>query len=141
LNFGSPTPQISGDRLALGLGGKPISGRTIVAGQSGLPAKRLVRSGCKDAYYLLLSRCAMTDYLELNIETLGKTFRKQASGMRLLADEILDGEFRRGLLGLARDYDRRAEVFERGTSSTVIQHRLRGLRLQSRGNRRSPTLS
>jgi hypothetical protein len=63
----------------------------------------------------------MTDYLELNIETLGKTFRKQASGMRLLADEILDGEFGRGLLVLARDYDLRAEVLERGTSSTVVQ--------------------
>jgi hypothetical protein len=43
----------------------------------------------------------------MEIETLGKTFRKQASGMRLLADEILDGEFRRGLLVLARDYDLR----------------------------------
>jgi hypothetical protein len=83
----------------------------------------------------------MTDYFGLNIETLGTTFRQQALGIRLLADEILDGEFRRGLLGLARDYDLRAEVFERSTSSTVVQRRLRSLRLQSRGNRRSPTLS
>lgn len=83
----------------------------------------------------------MTDYLGLNVSTLGKTFRTQASGMRLLADEILDGEFRRGLLVLARDYDLRAEVFEHGTSSTVVHRRLQSLRLQSRGKHRSPTLS
>jgi hypothetical protein len=74
----------------------------------------------------------MTDYLGLNIETLSKTFRKQASGMRKLADEILDGEFRRGLLVLARDYDLKAEGLERGTSATPVRRR--------RQSRRAPTV-
>jgi hypothetical protein len=65
----------------------------------------------------------MTDYLDLNIETLLKTFRRQASGMRRLAGDILDGDFRRGLLELARDYDRQADGFERSKSSAVIQRR------------------
>ena len=67
----------------------------------------------------------MTDYLGLNIEALGNTLRERAAGMRLLAHKILDGEFRRGLLVLAQDYDLRAEVLERGTSSTVVQRRRR----------------
>lgn len=67
----------------------------------------------------------MTDYLELNIAALGTIFRKRASGMRLLADEILDGEFRRGLLALARDYDQKAESIERGTSPTPVRRRTR----------------
>jgi hypothetical protein len=74
----------------------------------------------------------MIDHLELNIETLGTTFRKRASGMRLLADKILDGEFRRGLLALARDYDLRAERLERGTSATPVRRR--------RQSRRAPTV-
>ena len=67
----------------------------------------------------------MTDYLGLNIETLGNTLRERAAGMRLLANKILDGEFQRGLLELARDYDLQAEVFQRGTSTTVVQRRRR----------------
>jgi hypothetical protein len=74
----------------------------------------------------------MTDYLELNIEALGTTFRKRASGMRMLADEILDGEFRRDLLVLARDYDLKAEGLERGTSATPVRRR--------RQCRRAPTV-
>ena len=57
----------------------------------------------------------MTDYHELNIETLGKTLRERASGMRKLAGKILDGDFRVRLLALALDYDRQAETLERGT--------------------------
>ena len=45
--------------------------------------------------------------------------------MRLLANEIRDGESRRGVLVLAQDYDLRAEVLERGTPSTVVQRRQR----------------
>jgi hypothetical protein len=71
----------------------------------------------------LHARYPMTDYIDLNIETLLKTLRRQASGMRRLAGDILDGDFRRGLLELARDYDRQAEGFERGKSSVVIQRR------------------
>jgi len=74
----------------------------------------------------------MTDYLELNIEALGTTFRKRASGMRLLADEIVDGEFRRGLLALARDYDLKAEGLECSTSATPVRRR--------RQSRRAPTV-
>ena len=51
----------------------------------------------------------MTDYLELNVEVLSKTLKKQASGFRRLAGEILDGEFRGRLLELAQDYEREAE--------------------------------
>jgi hypothetical protein len=56
----------------------------------------------------------MTDYNELNVETLGTTLRNRASGMRQLASKILDGEFRSGLLELAQDYDRQAETLQRG---------------------------
>jgi hypothetical protein len=55
----------------------------------------------------------MADYFDLDIETLGKKLRNQASGFRRLAGEILDGEFRRNLLHLATDYDARAESLER----------------------------
>jgi hypothetical protein len=54
----------------------------------------------------------MTDNFELNVEVLGKTLRKQASGFRQLARELLDGEFRSRLLELAGDYDRQAESLE-----------------------------
>lgn len=54
----------------------------------------------------------MVDHMDLNIEALGKTLRKQASGFRQLAGEILDGEFRGRLLELALDYERQAEKLE-----------------------------
>jgi hypothetical protein len=54
----------------------------------------------------------MTDNVELNVESLSKTLRKQASGFRQLASESLDGEFRGRLLELAGDYDRQAENLE-----------------------------
>jgi hypothetical protein len=53
----------------------------------------------------LYSRFFMADYADLNVETLGKTLRKQASGFRQLADKILDGDFRSRLIELALDYD------------------------------------
>jgi hypothetical protein len=56
----------------------------------------------------------MTDLHELNIETLCNTLRKRASGMRQLASEIRDEEFRSGLLALAQNYDRKAETLQRG---------------------------
>jgi hypothetical protein len=55
----------------------------------------------------------MADYADLNVETLGKTLRKQASGFRQLADEILDGDFRSRLIELALDYDCQAEKLGR----------------------------
>ena len=55
----------------------------------------------------------MADYLELDVETLGKRLRNQASRFRRLAGEILDGDFRRNLLHLAMDYDAQAESLER----------------------------
>ena len=58
----------------------------------------------------------MTDGLELNVDTLGEALRKQASGVRRLANGILDGEFRRGLLSLAADYDAQATKVERKTA-------------------------
>jgi hypothetical protein len=58
---------------------------------------------------LSLSRLLMTDNLELNVEALSKTLKKQASGFRHLADESIEGEFRSRLLELALDYDRQAE--------------------------------
>ena len=58
----------------------------------------------------------MTDNVELNVKTLGKTLRKQASGFRQLAGESLDGEFRSRLLELAGDYDRQAESLEQRNS-------------------------
>jgi hypothetical protein len=51
----------------------------------------------------------MANPLELNLETLGKSLKQQASGIRRLAGETLDGDFRRRLLELAQDYDRQAE--------------------------------
>jgi hypothetical protein len=54
----------------------------------------------------------MADNLELNVEALSKTLKKQASGFRQLADESLEGEFRSRLLELAQDYDRQAENLE-----------------------------
>jgi hypothetical protein len=54
----------------------------------------------------------MADHLELNIETLGRTLRKQASGFRRLADDALTGDCRTGLLELALDYDRQAATLE-----------------------------
>jgi hypothetical protein len=59
----------------------------------------------------------MDDHLDLNVDALGKTLRKQASGFRQLAGEILDGDFRGRLLELARDYDRQAERLEHGEAS------------------------
>jgi hypothetical protein len=49
---------------------------------------------------------------KLNVEALSKALRKQASGFRQLAGEILDGEFRGRLLELALDYERQAENLE-----------------------------
>lgn len=57
----------------------------------------------------------MTDYHELNIEALGKTLRERASGMRRLASQTLDGEFRTRLIALALHYDLQAEALELGT--------------------------
>jgi hypothetical protein len=37
-----------------------------------------------------------------------ETLRKQAAGFRRLANEIVDGDFRRRLLDLAADYDAQA---------------------------------
>jgi hypothetical protein len=54
----------------------------------------------------------MTDYLNMNLETLSKTIRQQATGMRQLAAEALPGDFQRNLLALALDYDRQAEKLE-----------------------------
>ncbi|HEX3398740.1 MAG TPA: hypothetical protein VHT74_00295 [Acetobacteraceae bacterium] len=55
----------------------------------------------------------MAEYRESDVETLGKTLRKQASGVRRLAGEILEGDFRSSLLDLAEDYDRQAATIER----------------------------
>jgi hypothetical protein len=60
-----------------------------------------------------LERLSMADNIELNVATLSKRLRKQASGFRRLAGEILDGDFRRNLLNLAMDYDAQAESLER----------------------------
>jgi len=54
----------------------------------------------------------MTDNVDLNVESLSRTLRKQASGFRQLAGESLDGEFRSRLLELAGDYDRQAESLD-----------------------------
>ena len=54
------------------------------------------------------------DHMDLNLDVLSRTLRKQASGFRQLASEILDGEFRGRLLELAEDYDRQAEKLEHG---------------------------
>ncbi|HEY6439870.1 MAG TPA: hypothetical protein VIY55_07600 [Acetobacteraceae bacterium] len=54
----------------------------------------------------------MTDYLELNVETIGTTFRNQASGLRHLADQVLDDDFRGRLLEVASDYDHQAKKLE-----------------------------
>jgi hypothetical protein len=62
---------------------------------------------------LAILRIAMVDYLELNFGTMGATLRKHASGMRELAGEILDGEFRGRLLELALDYEHQAITLER----------------------------
>lgn len=57
----------------------------------------------------------MTDYLDVDVETLAKTFRKRASGMRRLAATALPGDcFQTNLLAVALDYDRQAEKLERG---------------------------
>ena len=56
----------------------------------------------------------MTDFHELNVETLANTLRKRASGMRQLASELVDGDFRSGLLALAKNYDHKAETLQRG---------------------------
>jgi hypothetical protein len=40
----------------------------------------------------------MADHLELNVETLGKTLRRQASGFRHLAGGTLDADLRGNLL-------------------------------------------
>ena len=56
----------------------------------------------------------MADNLELNVEAPSETLRRQASGFRRLAGEILDGEFRGRLLELALDYEREADNPEHG---------------------------
>ena len=61
---------------------------------------------------LLWKRLGMADNIELNVATLSKRLRSQASGFRRLAGEILDGDFRRNLLNLAMDYDAQAETLE-----------------------------
>ena len=55
----------------------------------------------------------MADNLELDVETLGETLRETAAGLRRLASEILDGEFRRRLLNLSCDYDAQATALEK----------------------------
>jgi hypothetical protein len=67
--------------------------------------------------FLTLSEVPMADPLEVNLETLGKTLAQRASGIRRLAGEILDGDFRRRLLELAQDYDRQAAKLGSGTIS------------------------
>jgi hypothetical protein len=59
----------------------------------------------------------MTDYLELNVATIGTTFRNQASGLRNLAGQILDDDFRNRLLEVASDYDHQAEKLENESAS------------------------
>ena len=56
----------------------------------------------------------MADNLGLDVVTLSKTLKKQATGIRQIADETLDGDFRRGLLELAQDYDHQAEKLAYG---------------------------
>ena len=57
----------------------------------------------------------MTDYLDVNVDTLAKTLRKRASGMRRLAAIALPGDYvQTNLLALALDYDRQAEILEKG---------------------------
>ena len=51
----------------------------------------------------------------MDVDTLGKTLRKKAAGIRSLAGEILDGDFRRSLESLAVDYDAQATKLERKT--------------------------
>jgi hypothetical protein len=53
----------------------------------------------------------MTDEHDLDAQAL----RQKASAFRRLAGEILDGDFRRRLLSLALDYDRRAARLDRRT--------------------------
>jgi hypothetical protein len=50
----------------------------------------------------------MAENGELTVATL----REKALRFRRLAGEILDGDFRRGLLSLAWDYDAKAESLE-----------------------------
>jgi hypothetical protein len=57
-------------------------------------------------------RYPMTDYLNMNLESLSKTIRQKATGMRQLAAEALPGDFQSNLLALALDYDRQAERLE-----------------------------
>jgi hypothetical protein len=59
-----------------------------------------------------ISRRFMTDNVELNVDALSKTLKKQASGFRHLADESIEGEFRSRLLELALDYERQAKNLE-----------------------------
>ena len=54
----------------------------------------------------------MTDYLNMDFETLGDTMREQASRMRQLAGKTLPGDFQDRLLALALDYDCRADKLE-----------------------------
>jgi hypothetical protein len=56
----------------------------------------------------------MADNVELNVEALSKTLKKQASGFRRLAVESIEGGFRSRLLELALDYEREAENPEHG---------------------------
>jgi hypothetical protein len=56
----------------------------------------------------------MADYLELDVVTLSQTLKRQASGIRQIAGETLDGDFRRGLIELALDYDHQAEKLSFG---------------------------
>ncbi|MGC1409512.1 MAG: hypothetical protein WA864_11275 [Acetobacteraceae bacterium] len=64
----------------------------------------------------------MTDDLILDADTL----RQKASAFRRLAAEILGGDFRRSLLELALEYDRRALRLERsrGVHATVPINRV-----------------
>jgi hypothetical protein len=50
--------------------------------------------------------------LELNHAPSGTILRTRASGLRRLADGILDGDFRHLLTALARDYEREAARLE-----------------------------
>jgi hypothetical protein len=52
-------------------------------------------------------------------ETIGTTFRNQASGLRHLAGQVLDDDFRSRLLEVALDYDHQAEKLE---SEFASQH-------------------
>ena len=70
----------------------------------------------------------MADPIELNVEALGKTLRRQASGFRHLAFGAPTGACRSGLLELALDYDRQAATLERAQTRYQQRKRNMGMR-------------